>query len=336
VGFVTGSPKEPDLLVNFPFVEEADRTHAVAMMLLPYVRELIEGPTPIHLFEAPVAGTGKGRLIEILLMPFLGQEPSTTSEVGNDDEWRKTLTALLAKVPDVVWLDNINGVLDSGALSNMLTASRLNERILGTSTTIDVPIRCVWAMTANNMTMTKEVARRSIRVRIDAKMENPHLRHSFKHHPIKSWVNRHQNELIAACLTIIRYGLQHGSQPTTTLGSYEQWAAVMGTIFNGCGIAGFLGNLQKLYDQADAEGVAWRGLVQNWWTTYGDTPIGASQLFGLISDDTDLPIRGKDETARKMSFGKLLKKKRDNVIAGYQIVKADDVNNTAQWKLKEP
>jgi hypothetical protein len=324
-----------ELLIDFPFVAEADRTHAVAMMLLPYVREMINGATPLHLFEAPVAGTGKGRLVEILLMPLLGQEPATTSEAGDDNEWRKTLTALLAKVPEVIWLDNINRTLDSGAFSNMLTASRLSERILGTSTTVDVPIRCVWAMTANNMFMSKEVARRSIRVRIDAKMENPHLRHTFKHHPIKSWVREHQGELIAACLTLVRYGLQHGTTPTKTLGSYEQWAAVMGKILAGCGITDFLGNLQELYDRTDAEGAAWRALVSDWWTTYGDIEVGVKQIFSLLDEASDLPIRGKDEKAQRGSFGKLLRKKQDVVINGKQVVYAGTTNNVVLWKLRE-
>jgi putative DNA primase/helicase len=42
-----------DLLCDFPFVSDANRAHAVARFLLPFVRELISGPTPLHLIEAP-------------------------------------------------------------------------------------------------------------------------------------------------------------------------------------------------------------------------------------------------------------------------------------------
>src|SRR5262249_39379603 len=48
-----------ELLVDFPFVADADRAHAVAAMLLSHVRTLIEGPTPGNLYEAPTPGSGK-------------------------------------------------------------------------------------------------------------------------------------------------------------------------------------------------------------------------------------------------------------------------------------
>ncbi len=321
-----------DLLVDFPFVAEADRTHAVAMMLLPYVREMIDGATPLHLTEAPTPGTGKDYLTAVTLRPMLGGDPPTITEAKDDDEWRKRLTALLRETPPVIVLANINAILDSGALANVLTTTEHSDRILGTSTNVKIPIRCLWVASANNPTMSKEIAERSIRIRMDAKTENPRLRTGFKHAPIKQWVDANQGELIAACLTMIRYGLQHGTS-TATLGSYEQWATVMSTILNGCGITDFLGNLQELYDRADVERAAWRGLVTDWWTAYGGAEVGVAQIYSLLNEDTDIPVRGKDDLARKASFGKLLNKKADNVFIGYQIVDCGTVNRAKQWKL---
>jgi len=42
-----------ELLVDFPFVKESDRAHAVAAILLPFLRRMIGGLAPIHLIEAP-------------------------------------------------------------------------------------------------------------------------------------------------------------------------------------------------------------------------------------------------------------------------------------------
>jgi hypothetical protein len=53
-----------DLLIDFPFVSDPDRAHAVALFLLPFVRELIAGPTLLHLIEAPTMGSGKGLLAD--------------------------------------------------------------------------------------------------------------------------------------------------------------------------------------------------------------------------------------------------------------------------------
>src|SRR5262249_4527874 len=61
-----------ELLGDFPFTAEAERAHAVALLLLPFLRSLIQGPTPLHLIEKPTPGTGAGLLVEVLLFPALG------------------------------------------------------------------------------------------------------------------------------------------------------------------------------------------------------------------------------------------------------------------------
>jgi hypothetical protein len=325
-----------DLLVDFPFVSDADRAHAVALMLLPYVRDMINGPTPLHLIEAPQARSGKNKLAEVVLLPILGKPPTPLTEASEDDEWRKRLTAALMGAPEVMLLDNLNRSLDSGSLASILTATTWSDRVLGSSVQVELPVRCIWLATANNPLMSPEIAQRSIRVRIDAKTDHPGLRTGFKHDPIERWVREHQGEIIAACLTLIRYGLQHASTThKSTLGGFDQWATLMGQIFDGAGIPAFLGNLQELYNRADSEGAAWGDLVDAWWVTYADDPVGVSQLFTLLPDDTDLPIRGKDEAGRRASFGKLLAKKRDNVIRGKQVVDCGTVNRIHQWSLRQ-
>jgi hypothetical protein len=62
-----------ELFVDFPFVTQADRTHAVAGLLLPFVRRLVPGPTPIHLFEAQTPGAGKTLLAEIIAIVATGE-----------------------------------------------------------------------------------------------------------------------------------------------------------------------------------------------------------------------------------------------------------------------
>jgi hypothetical protein len=57
---------------DFPFVSQADKAHAIAYLLLPFVRELIDGSTPLHLVEKPGPGTGAGLLVDCLAYPSLG------------------------------------------------------------------------------------------------------------------------------------------------------------------------------------------------------------------------------------------------------------------------
>ena len=58
-----------DLVADFPFVDESDKAHAIGLMLLPFVRELIPGDTPLHAVTATVHRTGKDKLARAMLYP---------------------------------------------------------------------------------------------------------------------------------------------------------------------------------------------------------------------------------------------------------------------------
>src|SRR5262249_1260104 len=45
-----------ELLGGFPFTGDAEKAHAVGLLLLPLVRNLINGATPLHLIEKPAPG----------------------------------------------------------------------------------------------------------------------------------------------------------------------------------------------------------------------------------------------------------------------------------------
>jgi Primase C terminal 2 (PriCT-2) len=330
-----------DLLVNFPFVSEADMAHAVALFLLPFVRELIDGPTPMHLIEAPTMGSGKGLLADALLLPALGDVPAPMAEATTDEEWRKRITSALLGGPAVIYIDNLNRMLAAGALAAALTAREFSDRILGKSEQIALPVRCVWAATANNPTLSTEIARRCIRIRIDPKDDRPWQREGFKHPKLRTWVEGHRGDLIWAALVICRYGLAHGTAGPP-LGSYESWSDVLGRILDGAGFPGFLGNLDDLYNRADAEGAAWRALIGAWWEAHESTPTTASDLFPLVTEaEADVLINGKDETGRKRSFGKALSRARDRVfsieIGGtpmrLQVADGGILHKAQRWKL---
>ena len=58
-----------EALLDFPFVGDAEYAHAIAAALLPFVREMVDGPTPLHLFEKPQPGSGATLLVHVLLCP---------------------------------------------------------------------------------------------------------------------------------------------------------------------------------------------------------------------------------------------------------------------------
>src|SRR5262249_7363276 len=161
----------------FPFVSESEKAHAVATALAPFVRDLIDGPTPLYSVEAPSAGTGKTLLVELLTLPALGRPISAMTEGRDEDEWRKRLFAKLRSAPSILLLDNIKRRLESGALASAITSYPLwEDRILGVSEIARVPVRCIWIATGNNPALSSEMTRRTVRIRLDAQVDRPWLR----------------------------------------------------------------------------------------------------------------------------------------------------------------
>ena len=123
-------------------------------------------------------------------------------------------------------------------------------------------------------------------------------------------------------LLLIQNWIAKGKPPgTTSLGAFERWAETIGGILAAADIEGFLGNLERLYTTADAEGAMWRDFVAAWWQTHRDRPCRVSELVELCTAGEFMaPILG-DGTERSQStrLGKALQNARDRVFGDYRL-----------------
>lgn len=185
-----------ELMVDFPFVEDADAAHAAAIMIQPFVRPMINGPTPLYIIESPLPGTGKDLLAEAANIPALGWAFASMTEGEGEGEWRKRITAQLLQGKQIVVIGNLRSRLDSAALSAALTLPIWEDRVLGVSQIAAIPISCMWLATGNNPSLSLEIARRTVSIRIDAGVEKPWQRADFKHPDLRSWAMENRGELI--------------------------------------------------------------------------------------------------------------------------------------------
>jgi putative DNA primase/helicase len=325
-----------ELLCDFKFVNAADKAHAKALWLLPFVRDLIEDATPNHLIESPGPGSGKTLLADVLVRPAIGRHVGIVTEGRDDDEWRKRLTAVLREARAVLLLDNIRRPLESGQLAAALTASApWSDRLLGKNEMISAPVRCCWVTTGNNPVVSTEIARRSIRIRLDPESERPWLRQGFQHENLRAWVDRQRGRLIWAALVLAQHWLaQDRPAPhCKPLGSYEGWTVVIGGILEAAGIEGFLGNLEDFYEIADHEGTIWRGLVNAWAEKFGMQVVGAGDLFQLAVEMDGFNLGHGNDKAQRTVFGVQLTRQRDRVIGGYRIAFVGERWRTKRWRL---
>jgi hypothetical protein len=304
-----------DLLGDFPFVSASENAHAVALLLLGFLRTMIDGPTPLHLIEKPTPGTGATLMVDAIATILTGAGASVMTEGRDDEEWRKRVTAKLRQIPSIVLIDNLRHKLDSSAVAAALTAPFWEDRILGVSEMIRLPIRCAWIATGNNPEFSNEMARRIVRIRLDAHVERPWQRAGFRHPDLMIWVRANRGRLVAACLTLCQGWIAAGRpRGTRTIGSYESWAEVLGGVLDVAGIEGLLGNLDEMLEASDGEGAVWRSFVSAWWDRFGTAEVGTNDLYETaLSCEPPLPLGSGNDRSQRIRLGKALGRLRDRV-----------------------
>ena len=306
-----------ELLHGFPFADDASKAHAVALMLLPFVRKMIDGPTPNHAVGAPARGegTGKGLLVQAACAPGLG-EIAAIPETKDNDELRKFLLAILIEGAPIALLDNRKQEVNSGVLAAVLTASRWQDRILGKSKTARPTVLTTWVITGNALRVSGEIARRTIWIRLNANMPEPWKRRGFKHE-LPRWAYVHRAELIRACIILVRNWLALGRPDGgRSLGSYETWSRVMGGIIEAAEIPGFLVETSESTDDStnNQDANRWNPFIEGWWEKYHEASVSPKDLLDLATElvpDTERAT----ERGRETRLGNLLTRNVGQVFA---------------------
>ncbi len=75
----------------------------------------------------------------------------------------------------------------------------------------------------------------------------------FRHPDLNTWVRANRARLVAACLTLCQAWIAAGRpRGQRSIGSYENWAGVIGGILETAGIDGFLGNIEEMMAASDS------------------------------------------------------------------------------------
>ena len=332
-----------EAICDFPFTDQASRAHAVALMLLPFIRRAIkDAPTPLHIIESPTPGSGKGRLADLVAVINTGEPCNPTTLSASSAENRKKFTSLMVVGVSIILLDNIpqNCTLNDPALASVLTSTQPTDRLLGSNQMLSLNNQAVWIATANNPRFTLEIARRSVRIRIDPRMDRPWLRKNFRHEDLLTWAQHHRPELVQACLTLVLAWRAEGCPRWrgNPLGSFEDWSAVLGGILHVSGIPGFLGNLETMYVDADVETPEWCALTQLWWERFGGESVKASDLHVLCQQHEVLSdVIGYGGLRSQVSkLGRALNRNIDRFFGDFKIARDTVVTrSSARYVLRQ-
>lgn len=327
-----------ELLGDFPFVDEASRTHTLAALLLPFVRQFIHGPTPLHFIDAPTEGTGKTLLAELLSIIITGNPVTVQPAPKEEDEWRKCITSILIESPMLVLFDNVKYTLESPGLAAALSASIWSDRLLKNSKRVHVPIYNLWLATGNNGTVSPEISRRTIWIQLDSKLAQPSARSGFRHPNIIRWALKERWRLVHACLTLLRYWYRQGSAlGNSTMGKYESWAEVMSGIMQCIHLTDFLSNAKRLREMRIQASDEWPSFVLCWFKQYGHNVVGTDSLYELAVKNNllDSVLGDNGPRSQRTRLGIALRSQTNRDIDGLiiQILPEPDNRKRQQFQL---
>ena len=311
-----------DALSDFPFIDAPSAAHAMAMIVQPFIRPLIDGPTPLYLIDAPTRGTGKTLLANLACLLSDGSAARAMAMPRSDEELEKRITALLIAGHGTVLIDNIDKKLSGGSMAAALTTTIWRGRVLGKSEMLDIPNNATWLATGNNVEVSDEVARRIALIRLDSGVERPEERIGFSHPDLLGWARNRRHRIVSAALSIVRQWLDAGApRGRAVFGGFESWAAVMGGVLDMAGVDGFLGNRDYLYAVADLESREWDVLCAAWHVAHSNRPVRTTEVLAVAKDNALLMPLWADRTERgaQTSFGRALRERRDRVFGGFRI-----------------
>jgi hypothetical protein len=318
------------MFFEFPFITAADRAHAIGLLILPFVRELIKGATPLHIFDAPQPRSGKSLLVEMLLYIGLGRNYAHYTLPERDEDIKKEITSALREGRQGILYDNIKYLLASGELCAALTKRFWDGRILGVSGNLKVePLTTIWCASGNNVGCDDEIGPRSVRSRIDAHRTDPENRRFRKN--LEMWVPKHRGGLIWSALTLIQFWFANGSRSPSVapLGKFEEWSRVIGGVLEACGIPGFLSvRPSDCVSARDHETATWREFVARWWALFRSDEVQVAQLLEIARNIDGFWLgKSDDDSGKKRALGKGLSKRRDWTISP---LKLDEVESTPE------
>src|SRR5262245_24267581 len=282
---------DPDLAGEFVDPTQGvglDESSFLAALLTAVCRQSLE-LAPGFLCDAPNlsgAGTGKGLLVKAMCVIAGGVRPSAFTSGHNAEEFDKRLTSVLIEARPAAFLDNYNSKsLTSDTLASALTESPAMVRPMGQSKNVPLHTSTFIGIAGNAVQIAEDMARRLLNTHLDARMENPEQR---KFAPgFLDTIFAARATLLAAALTIWRWGRQTKLDPGKPLGSYELWAqSCPGPLLN-LGMRDPVDRIAEI-NAADPKRRTLVAIFDQWWTSHGDRLLKAQdldhQVVNLIPD----------------------------------------------------
>ena len=328
-----------EVLDGFSFSTPHDQSAALSAILTAMVRPSLR-TAPMHIFSAPLKGSGKSLLADCVALIATGRAATVMSFTSDPDEQRKRVLTILMNGDQVICLDNLEGALSGDALCTALTSDQYSDRLLGTQRTGTAPTCVTWLATGNNLTVAGDMTRRVVACTIDPRCERPEEREFSRNLP--EWIPQNRPALAVAALTAMRSFVVAGrpAQPLLPFGSFEEWSNLVRSALV------WLGEDDPLLTRAsieDADPVKrkLRTLILAWYHGFKDEPATSRQLvclsenptYTVISEALNEQFTNRRGEVSTQSIGEFIKQHQRRIECGCRFEVGGDYGTRKLWKI---
>lgn len=332
-----------DIVHDFPFAAPVHRSSWVAGLLTPLAKFAFDGCAPMFLFDANTRGAGKGLLLDTIANIVTGQPMCVATYTNDGDELRKRITALALHGDRLVTFDNLDGRLGCAELDAALTATTWQDRVLGESRMVSVPLLMTWYATGNNVGLGADTSRRVCPIRLETPEERPEERQGFRYPNLLAHVKKHRPRLLGAALTILRAYIGAGmpDMKLSAWGSYEAWSRLVRGAVVWVGLPDPAIGRIEMQDRADDGASAMRSLLEtlqqadpdrNGMTAAQMVELGKGQGWPWQADLRD----AIEQLANRLDsriLGNRLRLYQRRVFGGVYLARAGTSHNVARWAV---
>lgn len=323
-----------DALSDFPFKDEASRFNALGFMLTPLIRPAV-GNVPMHLVHAAQERTGKTKLVELMAALCANMPVIPTLRLdASDEEQDKRILSLLRDSPSVVHLDNVNHDIDSAALASLITASVYSGRILGQSSILACPNRTALIASGNNVSLSSEMAKRTVPILLQADRADPESRDRFNHPDLAAHARTAKRPVLCALIGLVELWKSRGSpEGPHRLGGFEAWAAAVGGCLEG---SAWFDNVRDWHRKADPKSADLDAFVKLWSEQPDAARLWkASELAKLANQAGLFPACfAKGDHAGAVSFSNRVLCKSVDRFVGLHAIRRVGSGSSSYWRIE--
>jgi hypothetical protein len=289
-----------DVVAGVPVVDVTkppgrDESSFLAALLTAVCRPSLDFAPGVLLRAAAMsgAGAGKGLLARCISIIAFGREPHAVTGGSNAEELEKRIAAELIEGSPTLFLDNLNNT----ALKSDLPASAITEkparvRLLGRSQMVPLNASAFVVLTGNGLSVSEDLVRRfPLSVEFEPRTENPETQPFTS--DIRAEVTARRKELLAALLTIWRYGRMASDIACgLPLGSFAQWGRWVRDPLVALGCRDPAERLREVKER-DGRRQVLVDLFAIWREKHGDESVVAADLHDDVKKALDPHGRGR-------------------------------------------